>query len=71
MRVYRVCLKNGERQRPIKDSEGCSVLGAPSAKRNHHGKNKTRVRNEDEIIELLCRGYSVRVGRPAGARLVR
>jgi hypothetical protein len=72
MRVYRVCPKSGGRQRPIKDIDGCYVLGAPHhGQEKHHAKNKTRVRSEEEMIALLRKGYSVRVGNPTGARLVR
>ena len=71
MRIYRLC-KSGEKQVPAIDKDGFFVLGSPKhGHEKHHGKNKIRIRDEDEMIALLQLGYSIRVKTPTSPSLVR
>lgn len=70
MRVYRLDPKSGKKQYP-KLQDGCFVLADPKhGSEMHHAKNKVLVRGEQEMIDLLRLGYSVRVGTESAPSLV-
>lgn len=61
MRVYRLDPKTGNRQYPVRQ-EGCFDLGDPvHGNQKHHAKNQVLVKTEQEMIDLVMQGYSVRV----------
>lgn len=71
MRIYRLDPKTGSKQYPITE-DGCFVLANPeNGSEKHHAKNKVLVRTEQEMIDLIMLGYSVRVGTDAAPSLVR
>lgn len=71
MRVYRLEPKSGAKQFPIKES-GCYVLGDPKhGNRKHTTANKVLVPTEQEMIDLIARGFSVRVDTATRPSLVR
>lgn len=70
MRVYRLDPKSGKKQYP-KLQDGCFVLGDPRhGNEKHHVRNQVLVRAEQEMIDLLRLGYSVRVGTDTAPSLV-
>lgn len=70
MRVYRLDPKTGNKQYPVQQ-DGCFVLGDPKyGNEKHHGRNQVLVRTEQEMIDLLRLGYSVRVGTETAPSLV-
>ena len=71
MRVYRLDPKTGQKQYP-KQQNGHYVLGDPKhGNQKHHAKNQVLVRTEQEMIDLIMKGYSVRVGTDAAPSMVR
>jgi hypothetical protein len=71
MRVYRLDPITGTKQYPIKEA-GCFVLGDPKhGSRKHVVANKVTVSDEQEMIDLILRGYSVRVQTRTRPSLVR
>lgn len=71
MRVYRLDPKSGRKQYP-KQQQGYFVLGDPKhGNQKHHAKNQVLVRTEKEMIDLIMKGYSVRIGTDAAASMVR
>lgn len=61
MRAYRLDPKTGKKQYPILQ-DGCFVLGDPKyGDQKHYAKNKVLVCDEQEMIDLIMQGYSVRV----------
>lgn len=71
MRVYRLDPKTGAKQFPVKDG-GWFVLGNPKhGNQKHIAANKVLVRTEQEMIDLIARGFSVRVETKTRPSLVR
>lgn len=71
MRVYRLDPKTGKKQLPTKEA-GLFVLGDPKqGNRKHVKANKVTVRTEQEMIDLIMRGFSVRVDTDTRPSLVR
>jgi hypothetical protein len=71
-RLYRLCPKTGARQFAIRDAQGFYVLGSPArGAEKHYEKNKVLTKSEDEMIDLVAKGYSVRVRTDAAPSLVR
>lgn len=71
MRVYRLHPKTGKKQLPTKEA-GLFVLGDPKhGNRKHVTANKVTVRTEQEMIDLIMRGFSVRVDTDPRPSLVR
>jgi len=69
MRVYRLDPKSGRKQYP-KQQDGCFVLGDPKhGNQKHHAKNQVLVRAE--MIDLILKGYSVRLGTDTAPSMVR
>ena len=72
MRVYRLCPKTAEKQTPIRNADGYFVLGSPKfGAQKHYKKNEVLTKSEDELIDLLRQGYSVRVKAGSAPSLVR
>ena len=72
MRVYRLCPTTGEKQEPIRNTDGYSILGSPRrGAEKHHKKNEVLTKSEDEMIDLIREGYSVRVKTSSAPALVR
>lgn len=71
MRVYRLDPKTDREQYPVRQ-DGCFVLGDPKhGNQKHHAANQVLVRTEQEMIDLIIKGYSVRVGTDAAPSMVR
>lgn len=71
MRVYRLDPKTGTKQLPAREN-GNFVLGDPKhGSRKHITANAVRVRTEAEMIDLIKRGFSVRVETTTRPSLVR
>lgn len=71
MRVYRLEPKTGTKQYPAREA-GCFILGDPKlGDRKHTKDNKVAVRTEQEMIDLIMRGFSVRVETKTSPSLVR
>ncbi|MCZ7453509.1 hypothetical protein [Rhizobium rhizogenes] len=71
MRVYRLEPKTGAKQYPIQEAGGF-ILGDPKhGNRKHITANKVTIRTEQEMIDLIMRGFSVRVETKTRASLVR
>lgn len=71
MRVYRIDPRTGKKQFP-KRRDGFFVLGDPKhGNQKHHAVNQVVVRTEQEMIELILRGYSVRVATDSAPSMVR
>lgn len=71
MRVHRLDPETGAKQYPTKEA-GCFVLGDPKhGKRKHIAANKVVVRTEQEMVDLIMRGFSVRVDTKTRPSLVR
>lgn len=71
LRVYRLDPKTGSKQYPI-TQDACFILANPEhGGEKHHAKNKVLVRSEQEMIDLIMLGYSVRVGTDKAPSLVR
>jgi hypothetical protein len=71
MRVYRLNSKTGTKQFPAKEG-GRFVLGDPRhGSQKHIAANKVLVRTEQEMIDLIARGFSVRVETKTRPSLVR
>lgn len=71
MRVYRLDPKNGAKQYPATEA-GCFTLGDPKhGSRKHIAANKVVVRTEQEMIDLIIRGFSVRIKTKTRPSLVR
>jgi len=71
MRVYRLDPKSGRKQYP-KQQQGYFVVGDPKrGNQKHHARNQILVRTEQEMIDLIVKGYSVRVGTDAAPSMVR
>lgn len=71
MRVYRLDPKTGNKQYPTKEA-GYFGLGDPKhGNRKHIASNKVLVRTEQEIVDLITRGFSVRVDTKTRPSLVR
>ncbi len=71
MRVYRLDTKTGSKQFPVRQ-DGFYVLADPRhGNQKHHAKNQVLVRTESEMIELLRKGFSVRVSTDTAPSLVR
>lgn len=71
MRVYRVDPKTDRKQYPVRQDD-CFVLGDPRhGNQKHHARNQVLVRTEQEMIDLIMQGYSVRVGTDAAPSMVR
>ncbi len=70
MRIYRLT-EDGTRWPPAREG-GWFVLGDPAkGGQKHHSANAVRVRSEEEVIELLSRGFSLRVETSTRPSLVR
>ncbi|MGC5198541.1 hypothetical protein [Aphanothece microscopica] len=70
MRIYRIT-KDGKKW-PISKENGWYVLGDPKhGSSKHKVENAVKVASEAEVIELLRKGYSVRVETPTRPSLVR
>lgn len=71
MRVYRLDPKTDRKQYPVRQDD-CFVLGDPKhGNQKHHAENQVLVRSEQEIIDLIMSGFSVRVGTDAAPSMVR
>lgn len=71
MRVYRLDPRSGSKQFPVKE-EGNYVLGDPKNGRTKHtSANKVLVRTEQEMVDLIAKGFSVRVETKTRPSLVR
>lgn len=71
MRVYRLEPKTGAKQYPAQEA-GHFILGDPKhGNRKHITTNKVAVRTEQEMIDLIMRGFSVRVETKTRPSLVR
>lgn len=71
MRVYRLDPKTDQKQFPILQ-EGFFVLGNPAhGDQKHLARNQVLVRTEQEMINLIIKGYAVRVATDAAPSLVR
>ncbi|GAA0616306.1 hypothetical protein GCM10008943_33900 [Paenochrobactrum glaciei] len=71
MRVYRLDPNTRSKQYPI-TQDGCFVLANPEhGNERHYAKNKVLVHTEQEMIDLIIQGYSVRVGTDKAPSLVR
>ncbi|WP_309085303.1 hypothetical protein [Chelativorans sp.] len=69
MRIYR--LFAGEKWAPARKN-GCFVLGDPACKdKKHHRSNEVLVRSEEEAIELIGKGFSIRIETGTRPSLVR
>ena len=71
MRVYRLDPKTDRKQYPVRQDD-CFVLGDPKhGNQKHHAGNQVLVRSEQEMVDLILRGFAVRVGTDAASSLVR
>lgn len=53
-------------------TDGCYILGDPRAGgKKHHADNQVTVRDEQGAIDLIQRGYSIRVKTSTSPSLVR
>lgn len=70
MRLYRLDPKTGK---TISRASRCLLCSRRSkaANQKHHAKNKVLVRIEQEMIDLIMLGYSVRMVTGAAPSLVR
>lgn len=70
MRLYRLDPFTGSKQYPALQDD-CFVLGDPkNGNKKHHAKNKVLVRDEQEMIDLILIGYSIRVKTDTAPALV-
>lgn len=70
-RVYRLDPKTDRKQFPIRQ-DGYFVLGDPAhGNQKHLARNQVLVRTEQEMIDLIIKGYAVRVATDAAPSLVR
>ena len=68
--IYRLTI-DGKKWVPSIE-EGCFVLGDPKhGRRKHKSENAVRVRAEQEAIDLLHKGFSIRIQTQTRASLVR
>lgn len=71
MRVYRIDPKTGNKQLPTRET-GHFVLGDPKhGNRKHIASNKVLASTEQEMIDLIMLGFSVRVDTATRPSLVR
>lgn len=71
MRVYRLDPKTYRKQFPIRQ-DGSFVLGDPAhGNQKYLARNQVLVRTEQEMIDLIMKGYAVRVATDAAPSLVR
>lgn len=72
MNLYREDPATGTRQYPHINRDGRFVLGDPSGgQEKHHRDHKVMVDTESEAVDLIRRGYSIRVKTPNGTNMVR
>jgi len=70
--VYRLDAKTGARQQPIQDANGNFVLGDPKlGDQKHTVANQVYVKTEQEMVDLIRHGFSVRVQTATRTSLVR
>lgn len=71
MRVYRLNPKTDQKQFPIRQ-DGFFVLGDPAhGNHKHIARNQVLVRTEQEMIDLIMKGYAVRIATDSAPSLVR
>jgi hypothetical protein len=71
MRVYRPNPKTDQKQYPVRQ-DGCFVLGDPKhGNQKHLARNQVLVRTEQEMVDLIMKGYAVRVATDTAPSLVR
>lgn len=70
-RVYRLEPKTGLKRYPVHE-HGYFILGNPKlGKKRHTVANRVLVRTEQEMVDLIMRGYYVRVETDTRPSLVR
>lgn len=72
VRVYRLEPKTGAKQYPVTDRQGRFILGDPAkGGEKHHAANAVHAASEQEMIDLIRCGFSVRVETATAPSLVR
>lgn len=72
MNLYRECPTTGARHYPHLNRDGRYVLGDPrGGEMRHHAAYKVVVGTEEEAVDLIRRGYAIRVRTPSGINMVR